>query len=234
MATKPAQICQLQKGKLIDTQKGFVDTFNWVAQSVANLDGGENCKVSWPTDDHPTIDCTAKEGEGGGSFEGSVDAVYDVLSAVDENDVSGLTIQYTDDREDKFIPFPSLSGGNDERNSLPGPFEMDLQLSSNKAKFTNCVMRIARAYFFYDDLTCTVPRRDSIIYVVAQHKDNPTISVGVGDYATVRQNLSSSWSNMLSTTVTPLYRTLSGDVKCDYRYMMNIQAYDSRNYSTGM
>ena len=36
---------------------------------------------------------------------------------------------------------------------------------------------------------------------------------------------------MLSTTVTPLYRTLSGEVKCDYRYMMNVQAYDSRNYS---
>ncbi len=64
MANKPAQICQLQKGKLIDTQKGFVDTFNWAVQSIANLKGGENCEVTWPTDDTPTIDCTATEGSG--------------------------------------------------------------------------------------------------------------------------------------------------------------------------
>ena len=232
MADRPPFLCELDKNKLIDTQVGFVDTFNYAVRAIDNLEGGKNCTVDWTTPDHPIINVELDEDEEGGGGSGSVDAVYDVLSAVDENDLSGITIQYTDDRGDKFIPFPSLSGG--ERNSLPGPFEMDLQLSSNKATFTNCVMRIARAYFFYDDLTCTVPRRDSIIYVVAQHKDNPTISVGVGDYDTVRQNLSSSWSNMLSTTVTPLYRTLSGDVKCDYRYMMNIQAYDSRNYSAGM
>lgn len=76
-----------------------------------------------------------------------------------------------------------------------------------------------------------IPQTDSIVYVKAEHTDPPTIQMGAGDYATVTYNLGNSWSNCLSTTVTPLYRTLSGEVKCDYRYMMNIQAYDSRNYS---
>lgn len=70
MANKPAQICQLEKDKLIDTQKGFVDTFNWAVQSIANLKGGENCEVSWPTDDTPTIDCNSSESESGGSGGG--------------------------------------------------------------------------------------------------------------------------------------------------------------------
>jgi hypothetical protein len=147
-----------------------------------------------------------------------------------QDDKDGITIQYTDDREDSFIPFPSLSGGA----KLPGPFEVNIDLSSGIATFTNCVMRIARGYFFYDDLTCSVPREDSIIYAITEHSNNPTVSITAGDYATVMQNLSSSWSNMLSTTVTPLYRIINGDVKCDYRYMMNIQAYDSRNYTLGM
>lgn len=221
---------------MVDTQKGFVDTFNWAVQSIANLKGGENCEVTWPTDDHPTIDCTAQEGEGGGGGGGGdvdISAVYDVLSAVDENDVSGLTIQYVDDREDKFIPFPSLSGGGGERQSLPGPFEMSL--SGTRASFSNCVLRIARAYFFFQDQTLQgVDGTDQIIYVRAEHTDPPTISVGCGDYATVSYNLGNSWSNCLSTTITPLYRTLSGQVKCDYRYMMNIQAYDARNYSNSI
>ena len=69
------------------------------------------------------------------------------------------------------------------------------------------------------------------MYVRAEHTDPPTIQMGAGDYATVTYNLGNSWSNCLSTTVTLLCRSLSGEVKCDYRYMMNIQAYDSRNYS---
>lgn len=147
-----------------------------------------------------------------------------------QDDKDGITIQYTDDREDSFIPWPTLSSGA----KLPGPFEIDIDLSSGIATFTNCTMRIARGYFFYDDLTCSVPTEDSIIYAITEHSNNPTISIRAGSYATVSQNLSSTWSNMLTTTVTPLYRIISGDVKCDYRYMMNIQAYDSKNYTMGM
>lgn len=196
---------------------------------MANLDGGENCEVSWTLPDHPTIDVTMSED---GGYDGNITAVYDVLSAVDENDISGLTIQYVDGREEKFIPFPALSGGG--RPGLPGPFEVTLS-SGGAATFTNCVLRIARAYFFFQDQTLQgVDGTDQIIYVRAEHTDPPTISVGCGDYATVSQNLGGAWSNCLSTTITPLYRTLSGQVKCDYRYMMNIQAYDARNYSNSI
>lgn len=111
-----------------------------------------------------------------------------------------------------------------------------MELSSGgAAKFTNCVMRIARAYFFFEDQTLQgLGQTDQIIYVKAEHADPPTIELSSGPYATVSQNLSDRWSNMLSVTVTPLYRVQAGEVKCDYRYMMNVQAYDAKNYYYGM
>ena len=66
MADRPAQICQLKKGQLICDQQGFVDTFNWAVQAIDNLTGGENCEVSWPLPDHPTIDVTVDDDESGG------------------------------------------------------------------------------------------------------------------------------------------------------------------------
>lgn len=66
MATKPGVLCTLQKDKLIDTQQGFVDTFNWVVASMDNLKGGQNCEVSWPAPDTPQIDTKNSESEGGG------------------------------------------------------------------------------------------------------------------------------------------------------------------------
>lgn len=50
-----------------------MDTFNWAVQAIANLKGGENCEVTWPTDDTPTIDCSSGEGgegDGGGGGGG--------------------------------------------------------------------------------------------------------------------------------------------------------------------
>lgn len=40
MANKPATLCQLEKDKLISLQDGFVDTFNWAVNAIANLTGG--------------------------------------------------------------------------------------------------------------------------------------------------------------------------------------------------
>ena len=150
-----------------------------------------------------------------------------------------FVVRKTAQNGDRTIEYKSLSaaclsgGTGGGPGQLPGPFEMSLSANGNAA-FTNCVLRIARAYFFFQDQTLQVPQTDQIIYVRAEHTDPPTISVGCGDYATVSYNLGNSWSNCLSTTITPLYRTLSGDVKCDYRYMMNIQAYDARNYSNSI
>ena len=39
MANRPATLCELDKGKLIDTQDGFVDTFNFAVRAIDNLKG---------------------------------------------------------------------------------------------------------------------------------------------------------------------------------------------------
>lgn len=137
MADRPAQICQLEKGKLVDTQQGFVDTFNWVAQSVANLQGGENCEVSWTLPDHPTIDVNIDdEGDGGGSGGGITSAVYDVIE--DTKEVGGvtkdgITIKYTDDREESFIPFSNVSSVVDvNRNYYSNELTVDFSDGTNK------------------------------------------------------------------------------------------------------
>lgn len=72
MANKPGVLCTLQKDKLIDSQAGFVDTFNWVVASVNNLKGGQNCEISWPATDTPQVDAKASESEGGGGGGGAV------------------------------------------------------------------------------------------------------------------------------------------------------------------
>ena len=150
-----------------------------------------------------------------------------------------FVVRKTSQNGDRQIEYKSLSaaclsGGTGGAGQLPGPFEMELS-SGGAAKFTNCVMRIARAYFFFEDQTLQgLDGTDQIIYVKAEHADPPTIELSSGPYATVSQNLSDRWSNMLSVTVTPLYRVQAGEVKCDYRYMMNVQAYDAKNYHYGM
>ena len=150
-----------------------------------------------------------------------------------------FVVRKTSQNGDRQIEYKSLSaaclsGGTGGGGQLPGPFEMELS-SEGAAKFANCVLRIARAYFFFQDQELQgLDGTDQIIYVRAEHTDPPTISVGCGDYATVSYNLGNVWSNCLSTTITPLYRVLSGEVKCDYRYMMNVQAYDARNYSNSI
>lgn len=55
MATKPAVLCKLQKDQLIDTQKGFVDTFNWLVDFCSNLQGDGNIEVDTQKSDKPKI-----------------------------------------------------------------------------------------------------------------------------------------------------------------------------------
>lgn len=87
MADKPATICQLEKGKFVGGQKNFVDTFNWVAQSMANLVGGEGVDIDWTLPDHPVINVTDTSNNDSGDGEGYGDDNPVVeLSAGSENE----------------------------------------------------------------------------------------------------------------------------------------------------
>ena len=39
MGSRPMVLCKLEKGKLIDSQDNFVDTFNWMVDYINNLRG---------------------------------------------------------------------------------------------------------------------------------------------------------------------------------------------------
>lgn len=76
MANRPNLLCELEKGKLVDTQAGFVDTFNFAVAAIDNLEGGKNCTVDWTLPDHPVINVELPESETGG---GGGIGVYDVV-----------------------------------------------------------------------------------------------------------------------------------------------------------
>lgn len=96
MAQKPAQLCVLQKEKLIDTQKGFVDTFNWVTSFCANLKGEparpadaknearQGIEVDATVSDHPVVKLTGDAPKGGATCDNaSTTSSSDLGSVVD-------------------------------------------------------------------------------------------------------------------------------------------------------
>ena len=97
MADRPAQLCELQKDKFIGGQVGFVDTFNWAVRAIDNLEGGKNCNIDWTVPDKPVINVDVSE-----QPDIVISAVFDVLSSECSN---GISVEYVDNRETKFIPF---------------------------------------------------------------------------------------------------------------------------------
>lgn len=90
-------------------------------QSIANLDGGQNCEVQWTLPDHPTIDVTATEGDGGGGGGGGEmpDAVVS-MTAGSNNSKASLDATYqdyltyeTDDGQSTTIPLPYINAVHD-------------------------------------------------------------------------------------------------------------------------
>lgn len=86
MANKPASLCELEKGKLIDTQQGFVDTFNFAVNAINNLEGGKNCEVDWTIPDHPVINVDIPETEGSGGGGGGGDVQFTGTSGTTNRD----------------------------------------------------------------------------------------------------------------------------------------------------
>lgn len=103
MANRPATLCELEKGKLIDTQKGFVDTFNFAVRAIDNLKGGKNCEVDWTIPDHPVINVDVPETESGGGGGGGGGNVEDVSSETYQGGES-IKVEYADGSADGHIP----------------------------------------------------------------------------------------------------------------------------------
>ena len=51
-----ANLCKLKKDKAIGAQKNFAKTFNWLVDSMKNLQGGIACNVNWVAENMPVID----------------------------------------------------------------------------------------------------------------------------------------------------------------------------------
>jgi len=70
---RPAILCHLKKGTLIDTNPGFVDTFNWLVDFCNNLQGDKDLNrnkrisINRSKDDHPVIEF---DGEASGGLAG--------------------------------------------------------------------------------------------------------------------------------------------------------------------
>lgn len=73
-----------------------------------------------------------------------------------------------------------------------------------------------------------------MVYFVMTHTTSPAVHMYVGNYSSAASLLGGTAANCISASITPLYRVTDNEVACDFRYMLNIQAYDNRNYSTNM
>ena len=82
MGAKPGKLCELREGKIIDAQRGFVATFNWMKDFCNNLAGDANLeaeegaagiKVDTSVSDHPVIRLVGVgDGDGDGAAEVTV------------------------------------------------------------------------------------------------------------------------------------------------------------------
>lgn len=103
MAAKPAQLCRLKKGQLIDVQEGFVDTFNWMVDFINNLkcDKDTGLKIDTTISDKPVI----KLADAGKKKEGQevvVNVEYDTADHTFRQYKRKLasTVKFADNKQD--------------------------------------------------------------------------------------------------------------------------------------
>ena len=100
---RPAILCKLKKGVLIDANPGFVDTFNWMVDFINNicgdgdLDKGKPITVDKTIDDHPVIRGTFAGGGASGcnfSYNPTDHSIADgyVIIARTPTSVNGTTV----------------------------------------------------------------------------------------------------------------------------------------------
>lgn len=105
MGARPMVLCKLEKGKLIDTQENFVDTFNWMVDYINNLRGdNSNIEITNPTTNNPVIRLMAVGDEEGGDFNGILIKGIDKDGAESEaTALSSITFTTGDDSRESFV-----------------------------------------------------------------------------------------------------------------------------------
>lgn len=183
----------------------------------------------------------------GGGAEISVDSQYSNLSSigydangyleifnfsqgqrVEKNDKFDIIVRDNQHGKVDYTPLSALGSG------YPGPWEITIDEDTGDATFTNCVAKVARAYHFFGDQTANVGGGDKMVYFVMTHTTSPSVHMYVGNYSNAAGLLGGTDANCISASITPLYRVTDNKVTCDFRYMLNIQAYDNRNFSSIM
>lgn len=86
---RPGVLCKLQKGKLIDVQEGFVETFNWMVDYINNLKGDDkNIQLDNPATTNPVIKFIGDDSGGDGEV---------TVEGTDGSSATGNTIFITGD-----------------------------------------------------------------------------------------------------------------------------------------
>lgn len=147
---------------------------------------------------------------------------------VQKNDKFDIVVRDNQNGKVDYTPLSALGSG------YPGPWEITINEQTGDATFTNCVAKVARAYHFFQDQSANVGGGDKMVYFVMTHATSPSVHMYVGNYSSAASLLGGTDANCISASITPLYRITDNKVTCDYRYMLNIQAYDNRNFSTTM
>lgn len=107
MSVRPMVLCKLEKGKLIDTQENFVDTFNWMVDYINNLRGDDsNIELTNPTTENPVIRLknVGDDAGGGSDFNGILIKGIDKDGAESEaTALSSITFTTGDDSRESFV-----------------------------------------------------------------------------------------------------------------------------------
>lgn len=153
---------------------------------------------------------------------------FSLGNRVEKDDKFDIIVRDNENGKVDYTPLSALGSG------YPGPWEITINEQTGDATFTNCVAKVARAYHFFQDQSANVGGGDKMVYFVMTHNTSPSVHMYVGNYSNAASLLGGTDANCISASITPLYRITDNKVTCDYRYMLNIQAYDNRNFSTTM
>lgn len=185
MANRPGQICVVKAGKSIGAQKGFGDTFNWIAACISKIKAGKGIKLTWPAPDTPEISLD-KTDEGEGDGGSSTDCVTDVergeaTTAEDGYTVTeNLKVTYSTG-ETKDVPLPSNNGVKDiEESAITGGKRLAVKYEN--AKPDKSIDIPYKSEFMGTDQSYT--RRDTDFSFASASDSNVTVKC-VGNVITI-------------------------------------------------